>query len=73
MSPRRRYLRDTTAYGGRVHTGDRPNFTRPAGVLAYHDGECARCDGPIQRHVSQVVERNGGWVHVGCASGASDE
>jgi hypothetical protein len=50
----------------------RPNFTRPAGVLAYHDGTCGRCDQPIQRHVSQVVERKGTWIHVGCAPGADE-
>lgn len=66
-------VRDATPYGGKLSTGDGPNFTRPAGVLAYHDGTCDRCDGAIVRHVSQVTQRKGSWVHVGCVNGADDE
>lgn len=66
-------IRDATAYGGKNSTGDRPNFTRPAGVIAWHDGTCPRCDLPIQRAVSMVVERKGNWIHSTCAPGADDE
>lgn len=54
-------------------TGDRPNYARPAGVLAWFDGTCPRCDQPIIGNADQVIERKQSWIHSRCASGADDE
>lgn len=57
----------------RRRSGWDADATRPAGVRANFDGQCPRCDRPITRHGNQVVQRKGEWIHVECASGASDE
>lgn len=44
-----------------------------AGLLAWFDGSCPRCDQPIYRQVSQIVKRREDWIHTTCASGADDE
>jgi hypothetical protein len=49
-----------------------PRGEAPAGVLAWFDGDCARCPERIQRHVHQVVQRKGSWIHTSCASGSRD-
>lgn len=49
-----------------------PRGDRPAGVMAWFDSTCWRCGGVIQRHVHQVVERKGDWIHVSCAPGQED-
>ena len=50
----------------------RPRVMPPAGFLAWHDSRCWMCDKPIQRHVHQVVERKGEWIHTTCAPGQED-
>lgn len=49
-----------------------PRGEAPAGVLAWFDGQCSRCDGVIQRLVHQVVQRKSDWIHVTCAPGQED-
>ncbi|MDB5716478.1 MAG: hypothetical protein JWO15_3875 [Sphingomonadales bacterium] len=50
-----------------------PRAGRPAGVLAWFDGDCGRCDNPITRNVSQLVRHGDDWIHATCANGADDE
>lgn len=45
----------------------------PAGKLAWFDGKCWTCDGPIQFHVHMIVMRKGNWIHTSCAPGQDDE
>lgn len=46
--------------------------SRPAGVLAWFDADCDRCPERIRRHVHQIVQRKGSWIHVSCAAGQGD-
>jgi hypothetical protein len=46
---------------------------RKPGVLAKHDGFCARCPDPIIAKQDRIIVRSeGDSIHVGCASGADD-
>ena len=73
---RRRYPAWYTAADRRADQAARYGATSsPApigGYIAHHDGECARCEGPIVRLVSQVIHKGDGYIHATCASGADE-
>jgi hypothetical protein len=43
------------------------------GIVAQWSSECPRCGEFIARGVDRIVFVRGNAIHIGCASGASDE